>query len=149
MEHESSLPHSQQRVTFLHPQPDQSSPCHLIFWRYILILSSLLRLDFRSALFTTDFPTKTFNTPLVSLKLATCPAYLIFLQLFARIVFVNWHKPWSYLLSNILLLHVTSALPECERPSFTPTWNNRHIWSYAASCRKFNFKHSNGPNCIC
>jgi len=48
-------------------------------------------------------------------------------------------------LSNFLLLPFTSTYTQCERPSFTPTKNNRQIWSYAASRRKYAFKHSNGP----
>ena len=45
----------------------------------------------------------------------------------------------SSLLSNFLLFPVTSTHAQCERQSFTPTRNNRQIWSYAASRRKFTF----------
>jgi hypothetical protein len=46
METEGSLPHSQEPVTCLCPEPNQSSPRspHPVSWRSILLLSSNLRL---------------------------------------------------------------------------------------------------------
>jgi len=44
----------------------QSISLHPTFWRFVLILSSYVRLNLPSCLFLSDFPTKTLNTPLLS-----------------------------------------------------------------------------------
>ena len=85
MEPEGSIPILQVLATCLYSEPDQSSPYpHIHFWKGILMLSSHLLLSLPSGLFTSAFPTKTLYVPLLSHIRATCPAYLIFLDLITR-----------------------------------------------------------------
>ena len=60
--------------------PIQSTYPHPTSWRFILILSTRLRLGLPSDLFPSSFPTKTLYTPLSSPIRATCPAHLILLE---------------------------------------------------------------------
>jgi len=62
----------------------QSMPPHPVSWRFILVLSSRLRLGLPSGLFPTGFPTIILYTPLLSPIHATCPAHLILLDFIAR-----------------------------------------------------------------
>jgi len=76
----SSLPHSQDLVTYPFPESDKSSPWpHPTFWRSVLI-SSHLRPNLPSGLFHPGFPTKTLYTPLLASLRATCPAHFILLE---------------------------------------------------------------------
>jgi len=54
---------------------------HPTSWRFILILSSHLRLGLPSGLYPSDFSTKSLYTPPLSPLRVTCPAYLIPLDL--------------------------------------------------------------------
>jgi len=63
------------------PKPDQSSPCpHPTSITSILILTPDLRLGLPGGLFSSGFPTKSLNKPLLSLIRATFPAHLILLE---------------------------------------------------------------------
>ena len=57
--------------------PIQSIYPHPTSWKFILILSTHLRLGLPSGLFPSGFPTKTLYTPLSSPIRATCPAHLM------------------------------------------------------------------------
>ena len=62
----------------------QSMLPHTTSRRYILTLSSHLRLVLPSGLFPSGFPTRTLYTPLLFLMCATYPAHLILLDLITR-----------------------------------------------------------------
>ena len=65
MEPEGSLTYLQAPVACPYPQPDQSRPCpppHPTSWRFMLILSSHLRLGLPGGLFPSNFSTKTLYT---------------------------------------------------------------------------------------
>ena len=57
--------------------PIQSIYPHPTSWRFILILSTYLRLGLPSGLFPSGFPTKTLYSPLSSPIRATCQAHLV------------------------------------------------------------------------
>jgi len=117
----------------------QSIPPHPTSWRPISILPYHISLGLPCGLFSSRFPTKTLYTPLLSPIRSTCPAHLILLDLITRTIFGEdyislssslcsfLHSPvtLSVLDQNIqhlILKHSQSIfLPQCERPSLTPT----------------------------
>ena len=64
----------------------QTIPPHPTSWRYILIVSSHLRLGPPSCLFPSGFPTKILYTPLLSPIRTTSPAQLIRLDFITRTI---------------------------------------------------------------
>ena len=80
---------------------------HPTSWRFILILSSHLRLGLPSGLFPLGLHTKTLCTPILSPIRATCPTNFIFLDLITRIIFGVVYKTKSSSLCIFLHSPVT------------------------------------------
>ena len=120
---------------------DWKGPPHTTSWRFILILSSHLRLGLPSVLFPSEFPTKTLHTPLLSPIRATCSAQFILLDFITRTILGEEYRSFSSSLCSFLHSPVTSSLlgpntyfpqhlflrhpqpaflPQCQRPSFKP-----------------------------
>jgi len=87
--------------------PIQSTYPHPTSWRYILILSTYLRLGLPSGLLPSGFPTKALYTPLSSPIHATCPAHLILLHFITRTILGEQYKSFSSSLCNLLHSPVT------------------------------------------
>ena len=110
MEPEGSLLHLQVPFTCPYPEPDQSTPCpHPTSWWSILYPSHLC-LGLQSGLFYFSFSHKTLYTPLLSLILATCPPYLILLELIIQIMFGEEYRSLSSSLCSFLHSTVTLSL---------------------------------------
>ena len=115
--YESTSLHLQEPTTSLYPKTDHSSsfntPSPQSYWRFILILSSHLCLDFPSGLFPWISPTKIPYVPYPlphMCYIAICPAYLISLRFVTWAIFDGDYRSWSSSICSLLVSPVTSSL---------------------------------------
>jgi hypothetical protein len=110
VEHEDSLPSSQEPAICPYPEPDQISPLPPI--RIKIHFNIIFQYNPRSSSFSLSLtlPTKTPQAPLCISIRATCPVHLILLYSIARIMFGAEQKSWSSSLRSFLQSPVTSSL---------------------------------------
>ena len=85
----------------------QSMPSHLTSWRSILMLSSHQSLVLPSGLFTSGFPTKTLDTPLLCPIRATCPAHFTLVLITRTMLgeeYRSLNSSWSGFLHSLVTL---------------------------------------------
>jgi hypothetical protein len=104
---DGSLPYSQETVTLAKSIQFTSSSYSV---KIFLMLSFHPPLGFPSGLFTSGFPYKILYISLLSPIRATCPSYLILLQLVTRLTFGEEYKSQSSSLCGLLHSPVTLSL---------------------------------------
>jgi len=108
----------------------QSTYSYPIYLTSVLILSSYLCLGVPTCLFPSGFPTKTPCPHLLSPIRATCPAYLILLDLITRITFAEQYR--SYISPLYSLLH----------SPVIPSLLDRNIFFLCPTLEHLNYKNS-------
>jgi len=89
--------------------PAQSTISHTVSLRFLLILSSSLRLVFPNGRFPSGFPTKISYAFRISPMRAPCPFHILF-DLITLIIYDETYKLWRSSLCSLLRLPSTSSL---------------------------------------
>ena len=101
-----------------------SIPPHPTYWRYILILSSRLRLGLPSGLFPSELPTKTLNTPPLSPIRATFPTHLILLDFY--------HPKYIWWVGNFI--KPISVVTRSKALRLLRMWVRIPLWAWVSVC---------------
>jgi hypothetical protein len=91
----------------------QSMPPHPMSWRFILILSSHLRLGLWNGVLPLCHPTKTLYAPLISSICATCPVFLVLLNLVAWMIDKSFSKcyMWDFIKKTFFKYYFYKTIP--------------------------------------